>query len=624
MKKHFFLLSLCGLFLVSCSDQDFTAGNEGSVSSASGSVSRSYLTVNMVPTGQAKKALPAANSDNFRDGTLAESNVSMVRFFFFDNDNNPVPVRKKNGTSTADQGYYESYIDWYLTEKDSVEGDEDDRKETVQRKLKSTLGINVPTEYENPTKVLAVLNPNETVLSLKPAYNDSVSGPKLSELREVVYDFQTGLDDNNFVMSNSVYMDGTEIIDATKLEARHFKPTLEEAQANPVVIYVERVLARLDFTVAISPSNEDKEGEPKSVITLPDGTKIYRAYKGGYNVVGDEDGHETTENIYVKFLGWNVVSTPNKSRLVKKIFSEWPVDLFGEDLYGEDVLWNTKDYHRSFWAINPTLTAENYQFGNFYSAVDPKYKSDFPTASLSGLTIPAAGEWAISYMQENAAATAEAVASGQPTKVIIAAQLVKENGEPYELAEWAYKKYTLPALKSQFANMLNIYKEDNTGGKKKLKKIEPDDLTFKTATEREVTDDLGKYYVYAVLTEAAEEETWYMGSDEDSSELTAAQVNDQIRDAVNHVMVWGNGLTYYYFDVRHLGTVEDGTGYYGVVRNHIYASTVNKLSGLGTPVYKPEEVIYPEKPKYDDSIITTDVRILQWRYVQEDYDLTWP
>ena len=81
-------------------------------------------------------------------------------------------------------------------------------------------------------------------------------------------------------------------------------------------------------------------------------------------------------------------------------------------------------------------------------------------------------------------------------------------------------------------------------------------------------------------------------------------------------------MTYYYTDLRHLGT-EVTKGLYGVVRNHIYDVNVQSVVGLGTPVYNPDEVIVPQKPGEDETYIAAKINILSWRIVNNDVDLVW-
>lgn len=72
-------------------------------------------------------------------------------------------------------------------------------------------------------------------------------------------------------------------------------------------------------------------------------------------------------------------------------------------------------------------------------------------------------------------------------------------------------------------------------------------------------------------------------------------VNAYLAKQIGHAQIHKGGLTYYYFPIRHLGNGgETNAGYYGVVRNHIYNCTITKIAGLGTAVYDPKEVIYPE------------------------------
>ena len=61
----------------------------------------------------------------------------------------------------------------------------------------------------------------------------------------------------------------------------------------------------------------------------------------------------------------------------------------------------------------------------------------------------------------------------------------------------------------------------------------------------------------------------------------------------------------------------------GIVRNHIYKTTVTKIAGLGTPVYDPDQVIYPEKPEDNDHYIAAEIDILSWRIVENNYELKW-
>ena len=604
--KKFVLLSMLGLLLASCTKDGLKKPDDNSGES----VATSYLSVSLVAANRAGTRVTDAGeleNTDFENGTKAENEVKRVRFFFFDGAGNPAQVYKRQSSSAS-----ESYIDVYPS---AIEEAGDALSETVEKIIQVTLGINPASNDNLPKSVVAVINPDEQVLALGQTPSGTLYGPSLDELRDAVYDFKTGLTEENFVMSNSVYVDNVEkkIIDAVTLKENNFADTLEEAQEekNQVIIYVERVLARLDLTIAL-------KGD--SIPTEAGSAWPVRDEKGNPFTV---DGEAT--DIYVSFLGWNITATPSASRLVKQVDVAWTdLSIFGSDTPSGGP-WNTADYHRSFWATNPQADLFKYQYGTFDTPKE-EVQDNFYQANAN--KIPENGECAPVYLQENAGPATEGGASTAdptviPTKVILAARLVNKDGKPLELAEWAYKKYTLSALKTMFASdvLQLLYKETEEG---EFKKIAPEDLTFKTATQLGTNES--NYYVYPVLTLEAENLKWYLLEDATgenfSEELDVKNVNAYMRDKINHVMVWNGGYTYYYFDIRHLGN-EGSAASYGIVRNHLYQAKVTRVAGLGTPVYEPGEIIIPEKPEGDESIISAEVKILQWRIVSQNYELIW-
>lgn len=569
----------------------------------------SYISITLLsPSSMSTRA----EDDDYEVGSEVENNVNSVRFFFFSGNGAASPVKKLNGSDG-----YQSYIDWYPTTAD-VQGP-DDFPGTVEKILTATLGLNMPATdaiESRPASVVAVINPSSAVLSASgQAAAENVTGPSLEQLRAVISDFYTGLYNNNFVMSNSVYIDTNAqddpIVYATDLVASNFATDIETAQANPVEIFVERVLARLDFSVSLTP--------------LTTGSNIYATNTTGdaYTVNG------TDMNIYVQLLGWNITATPNNSRLIKDIqdFSVWP-----QNFFGNSEIWNTADYHRSFWALNPPADSFEYLFGTFTPDAPPAEGLEENIYAASQYPIPASGTSSTIYMQENAGTYPSSTSSvpagpAQPTKVILAGQLVNSQGQPITLAEWALHKYTLDQLTSFFANdYLNLYSKTTENGQTVYTKITPQQIAFKTwyqlTGQTSPDDETPNYYVYPVLADSAQGLTWTFGNSNDAPVYTVDQVNAYMRDEIDHVMIWNSGWTYYYFDIRHLGA-EGSPAYWGVVRNHIYQADLTGLTGLGTPVYNPDEVIYPETTEADDYLISAKVNILQWRVVSDEYNVNW-
>ena len=615
-----------GMMLAGCSS-DAIVGDEntGNGGFNPADATRSYLTVTVVPSNGMGTRADAV----YEDGDEIEGNVQSVRFFFFDEDGNAAPVWENRGT-----GSYNSYIDWYPNNSD-IDGS-GAPAETVETILHTTLSLVTPSGYSKPGAVLAVVNPTPEILALDDKDPEGseidINGPSLTTLKSqtAVADYLTGLTGTgdpqvgNFVMSNSVYADEEEnetgIVDATVLEEKNFT-TDPENQNTITTIYVERVLARLDFGIS----------DKMKGTSVQNGT-IYKVGEYIIDKVNTDDktdiDDETDTNgktgIYVKFLGWNVTGTADKSRLVKSVNASWDAeDLFGT---GTTEPWTTSDYHRSFWAINPE--GLEYQYGDF-GHENSNTRSD-DNVNPASLEIAEAGKYVTTYLQENANKYSDAAAAPEyATKVIIAAQLCNENGKPLEIAEWAYHKYSVEDLKKRFANneLGQLYSGETKDGKTVYTKITAADLDFKTADQLGLETDDAKYYVYVVLSKQGEGKTWYLNPSteegvENESFDKKEEVQQYIYNCINRVRVWNNGMTYYYFDVKHLGNA-GSPAEFGIVRNHIYRTTVTSVKGLGTPVYDPDQIIKPEPNEYDESIVTADVKILQWRVVANDYELNW-
>lgn len=79
--------------------------------------------------------------------------------------------------------------------------------------------------------------------------------------------------------------------------------------------------------------------------------------------------------------------------------------------------------------------------------------------------------------------------------------------------------------------------------------------------------------------------------------------------------IWGAGNKDNKFDPKNIAL-----GDYGVVRNHVYDLTINKITGLGTGIGDINQPIVP--PTDDENYyISTRLNILQWRLVSQSVDL---
>ena len=597
MKKLWYFAMALGLVACQTENVDVNGGKEA------GDAVSNYMHVSLV-SNAATRAVEDAG--NYEDGTNYDENiVNNVRFYFF-NGNAPFVV--------ADGKSYSNY---------QIDGSEKDMP-NVERILEATIVIDTRNgDNVYPTSVVAILNPTAAVVEKNYA---------LDELSEVIA--QVPLDASaGFVMSNSVYYDDAtkQVVIAAPVTAENLATTEEAAKAHPVTIYVERTVAKVGLEVEAQ--------------KISDG--IYDTGIKYTNAAGQE------KSIYVNFLGWNVTGAADRSNLLKSINEAWPANLFKTGASGTDEPWNYAPYHRSFWAINPT--GLGYLYDDFYAA---KAKTFAQTA----------------YVRENAAQNTAGDNNSIHTQVIIAGQLVDDSADhkPLEVAELAGVKYygadgeAEAALKNAYANFGGVYKykvsADGSGSKTEVKKIEPEDLQIVTVSsfndEGQVdSTKQGRYYVYAKLANNAGEgyDGWTKNPNADTFNAeTDAIETDEVEEHIHswgHSKVWKGGYTYYYFDIRHLANptisatkptpgdedyeskmaayklalaeAEATPGYYGVVRNHVYKCKVTSIFGLGTPVYDPDETIYPEHPEEEDTIIAAEIRILSWRIVNHSYDLDW-
>ncbi|MCH5224589.1 MAG: Mfa1 fimbrilin C-terminal domain-containing protein [Muribaculaceae bacterium] len=617
IKKLLWLLP--ALALAACSDQSTINENPEPGNPPEARVTK-YLSINVVSS-------LGTRADDYQNGTAEENTVNQVRFYFFDEEGEPFPVWENKGTGNNN---FNSYLDWYPNATDGTTGSPGGsgslvENETVEKILNVTLGLVMPANLQEsqPASVLAVLNPPSGLLAYNPSTSEdtgastlTVNGPSLETLRERVEDYRTGLmGAGTFVMSNSVYVDDNTIVDATIITEDNFGANEAEAEADPIIIYVERILARLDFVLGLTNTSQ----------TLADGTVIYLL--GQYNVV---NGTNTTEgeeeNIYVKLLGWNVTGCANSSRLVKMVDAGWTnTALFGNDM----AVWNSVSYKRSFWGVNPNPQTDSFDY--LYGDFNGSESTNNPFPAMDNVITTGTNSYT-TYLQENAntynTGTNGVINPEGPayaTDVIIAAQLVDVNGNPYPMCEWNYIKYTFPQLQAKLITTAfsNLYSRTGSDGAYTFKSIQDTDFTFATAYDLDMQEeDEANYYVYPVLSTSGAQLTWTMGNSQNAAVMTTAEVNTYMRDAVNHLMVWNNGMTYYFFPIQHLGS-EDTPGYYGIVRNHIYLSTLKSLAGLGTPVYDSTETIYPERTQSDDNTVSAAIQILQWRVVAQDYNIPW-
>lgn len=477
--------------LAACSNADLVEENVGRLEGDA------YVAVTISNPAAALGRAGVAGAEEA--GTKSESAVIDATFVFFDASGNYITNIKKSGTDLgfADEGVSES---------------------------KTVLVLNNATI--TPASIVVFLNAPASLTIEQP----------LAALMEDAKDY--GMKDNSFVMSNAAIKVGDAIQVATPLTG-HIKNKEAEAMKSPVVIYVERTLAKVNVTKAAN------------LETVPTNTTL--------------NGVEIT--LEPRIVGWVLSGTNKTSYILKNATVNW-----GEWAYGAN---------RSFWA-------EDVNYASFASS----QTGDLTFKSYNN----ALNEPADSYCLENTLTNAFYGGTDVAyTHLLVTAQIFNKdtNKEISSFCSYNGLYYTEDDLKKQFVSGMSAYKYDNRA-------ITAADIEFVMAKEN------GKK-AYQAVAKFIEEEK--------ASEGAAAALA-----AKGKFLYYKDGKAYFWTAVEHFGT-DEVAGAVGVVRNHVYKLSLNKISGMGTPVIDPTDPIIPEKPSDDNSYLAAKVNILPWKIVSQDVEL---
>lgn len=371
-----------------------------------------------------------------------------------------------------------------------------------------------------------------------------------------------GDDEKGYMMSNSVYKDAAgQIVDATPLTIDHIYKSSGDALKNPVTINVERVGAKVQLVNEGAALLFDID----RTVTNVDGTDV---------------------KVYAKILDWDLYNVIDRSYLLKNLsgHANWTGEDFGF------TNWNDPDWHRSYWATSLGADKLNKTFTWEYTTMTPRV-----------------------YIGENTNAWTEQ--NDTRTKIIVKAQLVEADGTtPVEVANWYGKDYvTEEVLLGVVASTLNNKYFSSADGQT-FTGIEGTDIK---CVAREANAEKA-YEVYFQLKEDGK--TWYKYENGSYVSISDSNLNGELAN-VQPALVYNDGMTYYYTDIKHLGK-EKTTTEYGIVRNHVYNVNITKIDGFGTPVYdKNIDFVTPEKPSDIVTYVAAKINILSWRLVEHNYEL---
>lgn len=535
-----FPLACAALMMTACSsDNDIEGGSTNPAGDAQ------YLAVNIVNVGTTPTR---ATLPGYADGTAAESKINKIRFYFFHADGSAYGL--KNATGGVD-----NYIEKTITTTDMGTAD---GTNTVGAITNAILVIEGTTK-QAPASVIAVVNPE----SITPVLG---TDPKsLNDLTNNVIgkQFYTIATKDNFAMTNSVYVEAGRTV-CPSLVAGHIGTDKTTAEANPVKIYVERVVAKV--------------GADLSTLT---------ANAAGTTKYGMKVGTYSSKDIYAVIDGWGVADENGTANVEKHITNSWKDADLGIST------WTTADYHRSFWETSVAFDASNAKVNHNFN----DYK--------------AAHDGIVYTLPNTPTAATTDIYNNDLTKFLVTATLryQDEHGawQNAEICKYQGVEYLgIDALKEAIATTFNVYYTEAGGV---YTPIQAGDVDF-TTTGTSLKD----YQVSPVLKTG---KTYYKKNPTGTGYTPLTTENISTYPAE----VRKEGKAYYYIPIRHLGAATTDLAYYGVVRNHWYKVKVNSLKGFGTPVYEDTKTIIPTIPDDSNTYLAAQINVLQWRVVEQSVDL---
>lgn len=539
---HFFASAVAIAMLSACSSSDEPAADASATGGETG-----YLAVNLVNANNGGRADDPTY--DYVNGDATENSIKTCRLYFFGPTGAAFPV---NATTTGGANNH----NWITLSV--VSGTDQDDHGNVEKIYSSTLILKSSEDTAFPSSVMAVANFDATVLG-----DDDLS---LDQLKAKVETIKIGATDNTFYsagfpMASSVYSNGEAIVYATPIGDK-IATSEANAVANPVDIYIERSVARVDLSKA-----EDAD-----------------ATDWTFNLVDD------AKNFKVNITGWAVVNNPQKSYVVKNLDNAWSAQATAP-FTG----WNSAELYRSFWAKMPTdygtLNRVNYNGINNPTGLN----------TIKYYTTENTNNWV-------ATGTAEDV----NTQIILAGVLQKADGSGVNIYRYMGQTYaeartTQESKSSVLAAIANTFKgkyfiktgdEYTTIGPEQLNLVSAHGLSY---------PDLLDYHVVAQINDSNLEIY-----DESHTKADVENVNADLAKYPAEIAI--DGKVYYFADIKHLGDK------IGVVRNHVYEIEVESFTGYGTPVFDPEKEIIPTNVVDAETYVAARIKVHSWRIVNNKYN----
>lgn len=621
MRKNLFFPVLAALMLAGCSNDDVSEVIQDETPKVF-TGDEAYISVRLADAGSIYSRAKTEDP-GYEYGGPNEHAVKNAYFYFY--DANGVFVSGGNAWNNGASS---------VPEEGKAAGNIEFRSNTV-------VVLKGLTKKNYPKYMVTVLN--------RPS--DFVPGGTLAEMEtKLVSNSAVGITTqydgtDHFVMSTTSWANQIDVqTNYQRGEQRYFVTEVKEGNfslepiddnknnTNYVTVYVERLAAKV--TLKMGDLSNDKE-------TLDDGTVLYKlkATVGG-NANGATGDNIAAEELYVKIDGWKLNATAKKSNIVKNIDETW-----GNTADGPlGFVWNNITDYRSFWGKSfnygksgypeKAADAANSEYLNYVNLQDDKTNS------------PLLGLAESDYCAENTNTEAIVTANFPScvTSILVKATVCNENGYGLSLVRFNgelfkktdYIKYILNVMKTKsqwnvwvktsaegapeetFAQLdENSVKVENIGDGK-VKVMLDDTKITDLYTQSDQPGGSGEYTYTLVTTE--NKETFI----EKLNEALLAECNGDVNTSIGYE----SGQMYYNIPIEHLNNSDvDENGNipeakYGVVRNHHYVVTINKLEKIGKGIFNPTEVIVPSDDDDKEAYyVGANINILSWKIVNQDVEL---
>lgn len=407
-----------------------------------------------------------------------------------------------------------------------------------------------------------------------------------------------------FTMSTTSYTEaGRSAYFVTEVKEENFLPepmTDINAIANTVTVYVERLAAKVTLNV-FEQLVKDANGRYPIKATVA----------GEDNSAGNDD--VASEELYVELLGWRLNATAKRSYMVKNIDATWANGDLG-------FTWNRPTDYRSHWGKSFNYGLSGYPDNAAGVPANSEYLNYVDLENgLTALGAPA-------YCAENTNTSAVVTADfpSAVTSILLKAKVCDASGNALDLVRYngvlfqhdSFLEYVLSVLKAR--NQHTVWYENG-------KDAQGNTAYTQIGKEYVKLENTGDGEVKAVFTNELEIPLYAEDGSSCSEEIIDA-LNDDLAAASAGAVAYNGGLMYYNIPIEHLNNdaAENGTvpeAKYGVVRNHHYVVSIDKLEKIGKGIFDGNEKIVPGDPNDDTYYVGAKINILSWKIVSQNVEL---